>query len=275
MKQPITKASGQQEAFNSEKALSSYKRAGATEQLANRTLRAVRRDIGKSADTNDIYSSGLHFLNEHAPAIASRYSLKRAIMNLGPAGYIFEKFVARLLESEGYTTQVSQVLRGHCVAQEIDIIATKGDQKIMVECKYHNRPGLKSDLKVALYTQARFQDVQERGGFTEAWLVTNTHSTTEAGKYARCMGMKLIAWRYPYKGGLEKWIEDQRLYPITILPALPANVLSAFADAGIILVKDLAHFSVNDLVTLFHLKPKIAKHILASAQTLNSAIARS
>ncbi len=263
MKQPlIIKASGEAEPFDPKKAQTSYRRAGASPTLAQETLAKIGRKIKPGTRTEDIYHHTLSYLSEAEPHVAARYSLKRAIMNLGPSGYIFEKFIARLLEADGYLTATGQQIKGRCVTQEVDVIARKGDQKIMVECKYHNRPGLKSDLKVALYTQARFQDVQESGGFTETWLVTNTHSTTEASKYARCMGMQLIAWRYPYKGGLETRIEEKHLYPITILPALPPTVLTAFAEAGIILTQDLKHFSSDDLVRLFGLRPKIARHII-------------
>lgn len=264
MKQPlIIKASGEAEPFDPRKAQTSYRRAGASPALAQETIAKIGRKIKHGMRTDDIYNQTLSYLADTEPHIAARYSLKRAIMNLGPAGYIFEKFVARLLEADGYLTTVSQQVKGRCVTQEVDVTARKGDQKIMVECKYHNRPGLKSDLKVALYTQARFQDVQESGGFTDAWLVTNTHSTTEASKYARCMGMQLIAWRYPYKGGLETRIEEHHLYPITILPSIPSMALTAFANAGIILATDLNHFSATDLTRLFNLSSKVAQRILS------------
>ena len=46
-------------------------------------------------------------------------------MDLGPTGYPFEDYVAEILKTEGYQTQVRQVLEGNCVSHEIDVIAQK------------------------------------------------------------------------------------------------------------------------------------------------------
>lgn len=80
----------------------------------------------------------------------------------------------------------------------------------MVECKYHNMPGKRSDLKVVMYTYARFLDVKHLG-FEQPWLVTNTKCTSEVKKYAQCMGIRVISWRYPHDECMEKMLMQKPL----------------------------------------------------------------
>ena len=53
------------------------------------------------------------------------------------------------------------------------------------------------------------------------------------------MGMKLIGWRYPETGGLEKMIEDAGLHPITCLPSLPKKVKDELLKQHVLLCQDL------------------------------------
>ncbi|MCH5685183.1 restriction endonuclease [Niabella sp. W65] len=85
-------------------------------------------------------------------------------MTLGPTGFPFEKLTAAILESMGYSTRTGVIVPGHCVKHEIDVIATKEEHHIMVECKFHNRQGFVSDVKIPLYIQSRFLDVEKNGG---------------------------------------------------------------------------------------------------------------
>lgn len=123
-------------------------------------------------------------------------------MELGPDGYPFEKYIGQLLEKLGHTVEVNVVIPGVCVDHEIDIMAQKKGHHCIVECKYHNRSGLKTDVKVALYMQARFEDIRdawERNPhhtqeLHNVWIVTNTKFTSEAIKYGICKKMKMISW---------------------------------------------------------------------------------
>jgi len=112
-----------------------------------------------------------------SPSIAARYNLKRALMELGPAGYPFEQFVAHIFSAQDYETIINQIISGNCIDHEIDITATKASKHFMIECKFHNRTGLKTNIKVILYIQARFEDVrteweqrpQDSHKFHRAW----------------------------------------------------------------------------------------------------------
>ncbi len=46
---------------------------------------------------------------------ADKYHLKNAIMELGPTAFPFEKFIAGILEAEGYQTLTDQIVQGNCV----------------------------------------------------------------------------------------------------------------------------------------------------------------
>ena len=147
----------------------------------------------------------------------------------------------------------------------------------MIECKYHNRPGLRSDLRVALYTHAQFLDVEQRrkeirhdgkNVFHQAWLVTNTKCTSTAIRYARCVNLRIIAWRYPSRGGLEHFIEKKKLYPVTVLPSLSGMALRKLGYAGILLAKDLLKYSPREAAKFFRISPRMAEKIRQEAEEL-------
>jgi len=269
MKQFIVKASGEKEEFSREKIRNSYLRSGASKKDADAVSAFVSRKIKPRVNSEQIYKYSLEELSRRKPAVGARYSLKRAIMQLGPAGYLFERFVARILESYGYKTEVGKIVQGYCVEHEVDISARKGKEHFLIECKYHNTPGIYCDIKVALYTANRFADVvrasRELRGHTDefhqAWLVTNTKCTSQAIKYARCSNLKILAWRYPTNNGLENIIESKQLYPVTILPSLPAFFANRLSENGVILAKDLLPYSKNDLANKFGIKINIADKI--------------
>ena len=81
-------------------------------------------------------------------------------MQLGPSGHPFEEYIGDILTAKGYDTKVSQILRGACITHEVDVIARTDSRHIMIECKFHNAPGTKSDVQTALYTHARFMDIR-------------------------------------------------------------------------------------------------------------------
>jgi len=236
----VLKANGQREEFNEEKVMSSIKRARIPLNLQNQVLAHIKNIIYDGIPTVEIYQSILEFLgkSEH-PYSKARYSLKEAIMLLGPTGYPFEDFIAKILQALGYTTKVRQILMGKCISHEIDVIAKKENKTYMIEAKFHNNIGIRSEVHVALYTQARFQDVKEKNLLDEAWLVTNTKTTTEANAYALCSGLKIINWSLPEGESLRDMIEKARLHPITILNSLSHSSKVVLLNNHIIICKDI------------------------------------
>ena len=57
---------------------------------------------------------------------------------------------------------MGEIVKGHCVNHEIDVIAEKEDYRFMIECKFRNLPGTNCDVKIPLYIQARFKDVEQQ-----------------------------------------------------------------------------------------------------------------
>lgn len=272
----IIKASGEKEKFSKKKLYESIKRAGAEQKLAEKVSQEIAKNVYSGINSKKILNQSISYLQKENPILAAKYNLKRAIMELGPTGFPFEKYIAKILKEYGYITKVGKIVKGYCVTHEIDVIAQKKNQHFMIECKYHNSRGRRSDVKVALYTHARFLDIKKvwekipghEYFFHQAWLITNTKCTSEAIRYARCIGLKIISWGYPKNKSLEYLIEKKRLYPVTILPSLTRYVKETLAQKRIILAKDLLKYSTNNLVRITGLRLNIVKKLQQEAKNL-------
>lgn len=252
----ITKATGEIEAFSEDKLRASINRAGIPIDLQNAVVAHIKEKLYKNIPTSEIYQHIVEFLEVKNPYAKTKYRLKQSIMELGPTGYPFEDFIARLLKSKGYTTEVRQILSGKCITHEVDVVATKGSQKIVVEAKYHNMPGTKTNIHVALYTKARFNDLLERNNLNEAWLVTNTKVTTDAITYALCMGMKIISWNYPEGESLRDMVEQSGLIPITALSSLSQYHKQKLVAEGMVISKDLCEGTALESLNLSDVQKK-------------------
>lgn len=247
MKVPnIIKADGSKEPFDQTKLEYSLLRSKASPEVVAKVLKHLEREITEGMTTAYIYKHAFFLLKKMQKPAASRYSLRRAVMDLGPTGFPFEKYIAEILSEKGYTTLTDQIVKGGCVEHEVDVIAWDDSKLIMAEAKFHNELGVKSDLKVALYVKARFDDLLETTHFygkrrivDEAWLVTNTKFTTTAIEYGMCKGLRMIGWNYPAKGNLQDMIEDGNLEPLTSLYSLPKSHLKTLIDQGVILCKHI------------------------------------
>jgi len=256
----VTKASREKEKYDGRKFLRSLRRSGIPSKVACQVAGKIERELHPGITTEEIYRKTFSLLLKEHPAFAGKYSLKRSIMELGPAGFFFEQYVAAVLEEYGYKTKTNQRISGRCSGRhEIDVVAEKGKDTFYIEAKYHNSPGLKSDIKTAMYTYARMLDISEAGNRGEAWLVTNTKFTSKAISYGKCRGLKLTGWRYPRKESLESLIEGKKLYPVTVLPSVTFQARERLGTGRVFFVRDLAGCSSRDLVKKFGLNPARAK----------------
>lgn len=241
----IIKATGEREEFNPQKLLNSLMHAGASEEIADKIVLQIEGELKDGDTTKDIYKHAFALLGKEESPAAARYSLRRAVMELGPTGFPFEQFVSQIFATKGFETTTDYIAKGQCADHEIDIVAWKPDELIFVEAKFHNELGIKSDLKIALYIKARWEDLanQEFEEFgpkkkmTEGWLITNTKFSESAIKYAKCRNMKLIGWNYPEKGNLQDLIEEAHLHPITCLNSSTPSDERLLMEAGIVLCK--------------------------------------
>jgi hypothetical protein len=244
----VIKASGKAEAFNSFKLASSLVRAGAPEDVAREIAEKVSSQVVPPFHTRHIFKMAKKLLRQYNRATGMRYSIKRAIYALGPTGYPFEKYVARILKAYGYSVEVNRIINGYCVTHEVDVLASKAERRCVIECKHHATGEKPADVKIALYVHSRFNDIKrafevsehQNSHVHEGWLVTNTRCSTDAIKYAECVGLKIVSWRYPEREGLEALIEEKQLYPVTILPAATKNAIQSLTSRDIILADEIA-----------------------------------
>ncbi|SHN12027.1 ATP cone domain-containing protein [Cyclobacterium lianum] len=245
----ITKSTGLQEPFNKGKLKQSLMRSGANSEQADEVVSEVMEMLVEGMSTRKIYKTAFRLLRNVSRPMAARYKLKHAIMELGPSGFPFEQFVAELLKHKGYKTQVGVIVKGHCVNHEVDVIAEKDKHHFMIECKFHNRQGYSSDVKIPLYIQSRFLDVEtswkqldgHAEKFHQGWVVTNTRFSEDAAQYGRCMNMNLVGWDYPKNNGLKDWIDGSGLHPVTCLTTLTQKEKQQLLDRKIVLCKTMHH----------------------------------
>lgn len=243
----ITKADGKKARFEPRKVESTCIRAGASRQAARRIVNQIRSQIYPGMTTREIYRLVLKLLAENAGvAVRQRYRLKESIMRMGPAGFPFENFVAKVLENYGYKVRsIRDVIPGRCIPHEVDISleSERDGKRWLVECKYHNMSGRYTGLKESLYTHARFLDLAD--SFDREMLACNTRVSDEVTIYSSCVNQKILSWRYPPQSGLERLIEDKKLYPVTIL-GLNKHELEMFHQQNMMIAKDLLDVDVAD-----------------------------
>lgn len=258
----VTKSTGEKEPFSEEKLRASIKRAGIPDQIQNLVVDHVKSRLYDNIPTSQIYHHISEFLDQSSqPYNRTRYRLKHAIMEFGPTGYPFEDYVAEILKSEGYKTNVRQILNGKCVKHEIDIVAQKNNVRSMIECKFHNSIGTHTQVHVSLYTKARFDDLKDIHKFNDVWLVTNTRITADALDYALCSNIKVISWNYPESGGLRNLIEKSKLHPITVLTTLSQNQKQTLLNNHIVLCKN-----VSENINILNLPEDKKQSVLAEAR---------
>jgi hypothetical protein len=155
---------------------------------------------------------------------------------------------------------------GNCVNHEIDVIAEKpGLEKLMVEAKFHNAPGIHTDLHVSLYTKARFEDLKEKYRFDRPWLFTNTKITPDALAYALCIDMGVVSWSYPQGNGLRDLVERDKLYPITILSTLTQSQKQVLLNSHIVLISEI--LKNNECLDLLGIQFDRKNRIIEEAKT--------
>ena len=100
----ITKANGEQEVFDAEKLRGSLLKAGTAENVANSIIKHIENELTDGMTTREIYKHAFSLLDEQDRPVAANYSLRRAVMDLGPSGFPFEKLIAAIFNKNGCTT---------------------------------------------------------------------------------------------------------------------------------------------------------------------------
>ena len=272
----IVKADGSSEVFDSARLAVSLERAGAGAHTAERIARVITDTVTPGASSKEIYTRAFSLLRKEARPIAARYALRRALLELGPTGHPFEDFVSHLLKAEGWQVETRKILQGKCVSHEIDIYASHPEQNtfLAAELKYHNDPGYKTDLKVALYVKSRFEDIfacdpkVRSCPIDRGLLVTNTKFTSEAIAYAECAGVELLGWGYPLQDTLFMRISRAKAYPITALTGFSHAEKRLLIEHGIIAVDEI--MQNRRALDPLHLPSERVGELLAEADGLLS-----
>lgn len=268
----VLTASGERSEFSEIKVAASLIRAGAQKQVVEDILKSVREKLHPNITTKEIYKLAFELLRKQDGLTASRFKLKKAMYELGPTGFPFEKFIAAVFEHSGYQVEVGKILQGTCVSHEVDVVAQIGDLKMFMECKFHSEQGKKCDVKIPLYIASRFQDLEsfqlKNSGSKkkirhEGWVVTNTRFTQDAITYGRCAGLKLLSWDYPEGNSLKERIDELGLYPITVSSLLSAREKQFLLSRDIVLCRQLLkdNFFLDQLEVKISRKKKILREM--------------
>ncbi len=243
----ITKFSGEKVAFNPDSLKNSLTKSGASEAQVNYVFNQITQHLYDGITTKRLYQIAFKLLKSQRNVFAARYSLKKALRDLGPAGYYFEKWVARVFHHYGYQTLTGKILQGKAVTHEVDVIAQKPGRLIFAECKFRNTVDARISVTNPMYFLSRVKDLSEKTfnffgedvQLTDGYLVTNAYLTKDAISFAEYYNISIISWDYPQKSSLKLRVDQGALYPITCLTTISAGEKERLLQANCILVKDL------------------------------------
>lgn len=274
----VTKFSGELVSFDKEKLQNSLRKSGADDNAVAQVMQEIERELYEGIPTKKIYKLAFQLLKKFSNAHAARYNLRTAVQSLGPAGFFFEKFVAKLFELDGYETQTNLILDGKCISHELDVLLKKENIVSMIECKFHGSQDAKTDVKVPLYILSRFNDLRDKDfsvfnsvfSIQKCWIVTNNRFTEDAIMFANCSGLNLLSWDYPNGNSLRNKIDAAHIYPVTCLTTLSQLEKGKLLMQDVITVKDL--IKQADWLSKIGLSKNRIKNILFESNQLCNLI---
>lgn len=255
----IKKQSGEIVSFDKNSLHRSLINSGANLEDANQICDKITNEIYNGISTKELYEKAFGLLKNLKSSVAARYSLKRALQDLGPEGFFFEKWVAKIFEVQGYDTITSQTLTGKStINHEVDVIISNKTEDIVCECKFRNDIDAKISVTTPMYFLSRFIDLKDNS-FTffnrsfkpqKGYLITNAFFTTDSIAFAECYDISLISWNYPEDKSIKRLTDYHGLYPITCLTTLTKKEEQILLSKNCILVREL----VKNPVLLDHFK---------------------
>lgn len=270
----IVKHSGNIVDYNPSKLKQSLLKSGASNLEVDSILHSIENQIYEGISTKEIYKLAFSLLKKSSHSHAARYNLKEAIRLLGPTGFFFEKYIARLFSSENYQTLTNFILQGKCVSHEIDVLIKKDNAIAMVECKFHMGKDANSDVKVPMYILSRFNDLKDnrhtiytrKDIVSKCWIVTNNRFTADAIAFAKCSKLNLLSWNYPENNNLKTKNDTHHLYPVTCLTTLSLAEKDKLLVLDVILVKEIVNNS--ECLEKIGLSSNRIKNVLKEASEL-------
>ncbi len=274
----VINAKGEKEIFSRSKIYRSTKIAGVSSKQAQEIAINIEEQAFPGIKTLEIFKKVQKLLREKNSKFALKFSLKNAMKKLGPTGFPFEKYIGCVLKENGFEIKINQYLPGRCVSRyEIDFLAQKENLVYIGECKYRTLSGERIGSKEALANYARFLDIlngpyfktkRYRNFRIKTMMATNTKFTKRTMEYSKCMNVNLLGWKCPKNNGLEYLIENQKLYPITILPSLKKNLKNVLVSEKIMLVQNLLKIDIQKFARKFRIPTKDFQPLIKEAKIL-------
>ena len=260
--------------FEISKLENSLRNSGAEEDSIKKVINNILPNCVEGVTTREIYKLAFDELKKISNAAAARYSLKRALLELGPAGFYFEQWIARVFQNIGYKTETGQLIKGHSVMHEADVIAKKGEKTYWVECKFRNAEDTKISVTTPMYVLSRIKDIsginynlfETQTKFTDGWLITNTYFTKDSVAFGEYYGLRLLSWDYPKDKNIKSLVDQNALYPITCLTTLDGKQKQKLLEQKCLLVKEL--FSDPNILNTLNLNEEKKSEVLKEAKDL-------
>ena len=260
--------------FEISKLENSLRNSGAGEQSLKRVLETILPKCFDGITTGELYRMAFEELKKISNSVAARYSLKKALLELGPAGFYFEQWIARVFQNIGYKTETGQLIKGHAVTHEADVIAKKDDKTYWVECKFRNAEDTKISVTTPMYVLSRIKDISNiqynlfgtKTEFTAGWLITNTYFTKDSVAFSEYYGLRLLSWDYPKDKNIKSLVNQNALYPITCLTTLDGKQKQKLLEEKCVLAKEL--FNNQNLLNILELNDEKKSEVLKEAREL-------
>lgn len=260
--------------FEISKLENSLRNSGAGEQSLKRVLETILPKCFDGITTGELYRMAFEELKKISNSVAARYSLKKALLELGPAGFYFEQWIARVFQNIGYKTETGQLIKGHAVTHEADVIAKKDDKTYWVECKFRNAEDTKISVTTPMYVLSRIKDISDiqynlfgtKTEFTDGWLITNTYFTKDSIAFSEYYGLRLLSWDYPKDKNIKSLVDQNALYPITCLTTLDGKQKQKLLEEKCVLAKEL--FNNQNLLNILELNEEKKSEVLKEAREL-------
>ncbi len=249
----VIKFDGGRQLFDKQKIVNTCIRMGAGKEAAELVADRIEKRAYDGIPTKKILQMIFRYLKNYHPKIKHQIDLRKAISLLRPQPD-FEQFIRLVLQEQGYSVTPNQIMRGKCVEHEIDGVARKGGETLMVEIKHHYNYHTYTGLDPSRIAWATLEDLTEgytlglnSENFTGTMIVCNTKFSQHAKQYAECKGLLNIGWKEPPEHGLERMVEEKKLYPTTLLRGLNKKGRLSLLGEGIMLLKHLVAHDVNTL----------------------------
>ncbi len=272
----VRKADGRLEPYDRSKVLRTAIYLGLERDDAERLADEVSKRVRDGMSTVEILAIIHELAREIRPELKHSRDLREAISRMRSKPD-FEEYVRLVLRAAGYMVEPGRVLEGRCVSHEIDGIAFKDDEVLVVEVKHHVNHHTYTGLDVVLQLWAVLEDLREgyRLGFhgydfTSAILACNTKISAHAERYARCKGIRYMGWKYPKAFALSDIVSSHKLYPLTMIKVLSEEQIARLGDRGIVALTQLNELRREELMEMTGLDERGVDELLKLAEALTS-----